>query len=449
MKWRQKMSVGIALGTILTFGYFFSLAAAAQELRQHTLANGLRIVLVENHWHSLVALEVCYGVGARNDPAGKQGLAHLLEHLTYQSLRSPHADEAILTERPRWARATTNHDTTCYSSQLLSAEIRKALAAEADRMATLDVSVKSLEHEKAIIIKERRQLVEGDTWRNLLEEVDGVAFRVHPYRFPTSGWPETLAQISLGDVHTHFTAYYSPANAVLVAVGSFHDQELLALIKDLFGQIPARPLPALPALVEPAQGSERHLLLAPLAAPRIVVAYHVPAFGSQDTAALEVVSALLAGGDQTRLPALLYPHKLAEDVGIEYSPLTSGPNLFYIKVALGPQVDFRLAGEALDDALWHLREDDLNPGELEQAKKRRLLDFYLDHSLRTQAAQLAQYGILSSLAHAQRYADAIRAVTAADVQRVIKAYLSPENRVVGMTGVGHQKGVHRRKGAAR
>lgn len=143
---------------------------------------------------------------------------------------------------------------------------------------------------------------------------------MHPYRFPTAGWPETLAQISLDDVRTHFAAYYSPANAVLVAVGDFRSQDLLALIEATFGQIPARPLPASPALVEPGQKGERRLLLAPQAAPRIVAAYHVPAFGNSENATLEVISALLAGSEQTRLPALLYPHQLAADVGVEYSP---------------------------------------------------------------------------------------------------------------------------------
>ncbi len=424
-------------------------APAAKGITQYTLANGLQVVQVEDHWHPLVALEVCYRVGARNDPPGKQGLAHLLEHLTYRSPGSPHAEEATPTERLTRAHAATNHDTTCYSSQFLSAEIGKALAAEAERMATLKVSAEDLEREKTIVVKERRQLVEGDTWRNLLEEVDNVAFRLHPYRFPASGWPETLAQITLDDVRTHFVAHYSPANAVLVAVGDFHGQELLVLIETTFGKIPARPLPAPSFFVEPPQGGERRLLLVPQGAPRLVAAYHIPAFSSQDTAALEVVSALLSGRDHARLPVLLYPHQLAADVGVEYSPLTQDPGLFYIKVALGPRVDFHLVGEAVDDVLLHLARDGLTPGELKEAKKCLLLDFYLDDSLSTRATRLAQYATLAALPQAQHYPDGIRAVTAEDVQRVVRTYFSPEDRVVGITGVAHQERVRRNKEEAR
>jgi len=316
-------------------------------------------------------------------------------------------------------------------------------------MATLQVNVEDLEHEKAIVTKERRQLVEGDTWRNLLEEVDSVAFRLHPYRFPASGWPETLQHITLDDVQRHFTAFYAPANAILVAVGDFHSSELLARIETHFGKIPARALPVQVPTVEPVQAGERRLLFAPWAAPRMVYAYHVPAFGSLDTSALEVVSTLLSGANTARLPTLLYPQDLVENDGIEYTPLTQDPSLFYIKVALGPQVNFRLTGEAIDDVLWHLREDGLHPGELEQAKKRLLLDFYLNRSLGTRAERLAQYGALAALPQAQRYTDNLRAVTAADVQRVVRSYFSPDNRVIGITGAAHQEGVPEHQGEAR
>ena len=295
VSWR-KMTLVIAMSA----GRALS-APLAEGMTQHTLANGLTVVLVEDHWHPIAALEVCYRIGSRSDPYGKQGLAHLLEHPTFPSPAFRHGGDTKPTALLGRAGATTNHDTTCYSQRLLSAEIERALAVEAERMTTLRVGPEDLAREKAIVLKERRQLVEGDTWRNVLEEVDSAAFRLHPYRFPTSGWPETLEHITLDDVQRHFAAYYAPADAVLVAVGDFHSQELLTFIEAQFGKIPARSLPAPSTVVEPAQGGERRLLFAPLAAPRIVSAYHVPALGSQDNAALTVLSAVLTGGEDTRL----------------------------------------------------------------------------------------------------------------------------------------------------
>src|SRR5581483_2227287 len=396
----RSTAFGVALAVLGSVGPVFA-APAPEGMRVHTLGNGLQVVLVEDYWHPLAALEVCYRAGSRYDPSGKQGLAHLLEHLTFRSLGFPPGEEARPEKTAGRAQATTTHDTTCYSHQLVRAQIKGALATEAARMARLQVHVEDLAHEKAIVARERGQLVEGDTWRNLLEEVDSLAFRLHPYRFPASGWPETLQQITLDDVRRHFTAYYAPANAVLVVVGDFHSPELLAVIETTFGRLPARPLPPPSVFVDPVPGGGRRLLLAPQATPRMVAAYHVPAFGSPENAALEVVSALLSGEASARLPALLYGHHLAEAVGVEYSPFDQDPGLLYVKVALGPRVNFRLTGEAVDDVLWHLREDGLQPGELERAKKRLLLDFYLNRSLGVRAQRLAQYSVLGALAHAQ------------------------------------------------
>jgi zinc protease len=422
-------------------------AALDKGMTEHTLDNGLTVVVVEDHWHPLVALEVCYRVGSRNDPLGKQGLSHLLEHLTFRRRGAPQTEGADSAERSGRAHATTNHDTTCYSSSIAQGELQDALAGEAARMTTLNVDVDDLTHEKAIVTKERRQLVEGDTWRNFLEEVDDAAYRLHPYRFPTSGWPETLAQITLDDVHAQFTTYYTPGNAVLVIVGDVQHQDLLPLIQQFFGAVPVRVRPTPARFVEPAQSGERRLLVAPHAAPRLVAAYHTPPFHHRDRPALEVVTAVLAGSDTARLPARLYAHDHAEDIGVEYNPLSYDAGLFYIKVALGPRVDFQLTREAIDDTLWHLREGGLSPDELDNAKKRLLLDFYREQGPSARASRLAQYVLLGALSEAQCYADDIQAVTTADVQRVIEHYFSLRNRVVAVTGMARQARERTRTGA--
>ncbi|MGE0681316.1 MAG: M16 family metallopeptidase [Candidatus Binatia bacterium] len=432
---------------VLFFGNIAAWAALDTGVTKHTLDNGLTVIVVEDHWHPLVALEVCYRVGARNDPPGKQGLSHVLEHLTFHGRGTSHAEGTAVAERNGRAYATTDHDTTCYSSSIVRDELEATLAGEAERMSTLQASAEDLAHEKTIVAGERQQLVEGDTWRNLLEEVDNAAYRLHPYRFPTSGWPETLAQITLDDVRAQFTMYYTPTNAVLVAVGDVRRQELLAMIQEFFAAIPARERPMSTRFVEPAQGGDRRLLLAPRAVPRLVAAYHTPPFSNPDRAALEVLTALLAGSDHARLPALLYTHDLAEDVGIEYNPLSHDPGLFYIKAALGPRIDFQLTGEAVDDVLWHLREDGLRAGELEEAKKHLFLNFYLERSLSTRATRLAHYALLEALPQGQCYVDEIQAVTAGDVQRVVDRYFSPRNRVLAVTGMAHQEQEREQTGA--
>ena len=174
--WFWGKGLVVALVIAMSAGRALS-ASPVEGLTQQTLANGLTVVLVEDHWHPIAALEVCYRIGSRADPYGKQGLAHLLEHLTFPSPALRHEGDTKPTALLGRAGATTNHDTTCYSHRLLSAEIERALAVEAERMATLRVEPEDLAREKTIVIKERCQLVEGDTWRNVLEEVDSAALR--------------------------------------------------------------------------------------------------------------------------------------------------------------------------------------------------------------------------------------------------------------------------------
>jgi zinc protease len=433
------------LAILLTGGS--ACAALDKGMTEHLLDNGLTVVVVEDHWHPLVALEVCYRVGARNDPPGKQGLSHLLEHLTFRGRGSPPAESTDGAERSGRAHATTSHDTTCYRSSIVRDDLKATLGGEAERMKKLDASGEDLEHEKTIVARERRQLVEGDTWRNFLEEVDNAAYRLHPYRFPTLGWPETLAQITLDDIRAQFTTYYTPANAVVVVVGDVRRQELLATIQEFFGAVPTRTRPAPPRFVEPAQSVERRLLMAPYAVPRLVAAYHTPPFSNPDRAALEVVTALLAGSSNARLPALLYAQDIAEDIRVEYDPYVLDPGLLYIKVDMGPRIDFQRTGEAVDDVLWRLREDGLAPGELDKAKKRLVLDFYLERGLSARATRLAQYVMLKALSQTRHYADEIQAVTTEDVQRVITAYCAPENRVIAVTGMAHQEQERKHTGA--
>ena len=413
--------------------------AVETELERHVLGNGLTVLLEEDHWHPIAAIAVCYRVGSRDDPYGKQGLAHLLEHLTFRSPRGKAGEARLVAGSAAHAFATTDHDTTCFRHRLLREELDDALSAEAERMRTLTVSDGDLERERQVVIRERWELVEGDTWRNLLEEVDALAFRVHPYRFPTSGWRETLLNITPGDVRRHFVKYYSPANAVLTVVGDFDRDHVLRVIGDEFGRIPRREPPEeRPVVPEPAFDRERRLLFEHRGRPRLVYAYHVPPSTGGDTAALEVLGALLAGSGPSLLGDVLYPD-LAESVEVQLSRFHHDAGLFYIKASLGPSPNFERTGRAMDLALRFLRRSGPEPFELELAKKRVLLDRSLSRSHEVRAEALAQYTLLSALPAAERRLEEIEAVTEEDVRRVVGAYFSDDNRVIGMTGFARSR----------
>lgn len=227
------------------------------------LRNGLTVILVEDHWHPAIAVEICYRVGSRDDPDGKQGLSLLLEHLTFGSppRAAPHRSASLRIRREGVCH--DEPDTTCYGYTVPRGEFESVLALEVRRMSAVNVTTEELDRAREIVARERAELIEGDTWRSVLEELDLVAFPVHPYRFPVSGWPETLRAIGVEAVRSHFESFYGPANAVIAVVGDFRTEEAATLIDRLFGSIKPRipPRSSLPA--DPSPIGERRMMLSP------------------------------------------------------------------------------------------------------------------------------------------------------------------------------------------
>ena len=453
MRWRECVAILLALiGCSFPQPGFDSRAPRAETavpvefgaegVTGHALRNGLTVVIEENHWHPIAALVVCYRLGSRDDPYGKQGLSHLLEHLTF---RTTDGDEAVAgDQRAPGARTghgsgTTGRDSTCFRHLVLRERVGEVLRREANRMRAIDIGEEDLEREREIVLRERRERGEGDTWQGLLEEVNATAFRLHPYRFPVSGWPETLRRVTLADVRRHFERFYAPANAILVLVGDIDRERALSLVDEEFGTIGRRePPPRRQPIPEPPPRGERRVSVAPHGLPRLVFAYHVPGFGREDPP-LEVLSALLAGAGPSLVGHLLYP-ELAEYVEVQHSRFRHEPGLFYIKAGLGAAGGFERTAKAIDRALLALRTNGPKPEDLALAKKRLILADQLGRSPADRAAELAHYAMLSVPARAGTYSAEIASVGEEDVRRVLRSYFVPENRVVGLTGTARARG---------
>ena len=415
------------------------------DVTRYRLANGLTAILVEDHWHPMVALEVCYRVGARSDPYGKQGLSHLLEHLTFASPSGTRGTGREATTFAAKAHATTERDSTCYGYTLPQQQLNDALSLEAKRMSVFEASDADLEREKTVVDREHGELVEGDTWRSLLLETDLAAFRLHPYRFPVQGWTETRAQIELSDLRRHFDAFYSPSNATVVVVGDFQRDEVLHALDRLYRPLPQREGAWEAVPIEPTTSGERRVIVSPRGRPRIVFAYRVPALSSGDGTVLRVLAALLVGVDDAIMADALYGEAAAEDLGIEYERPSRDADLFYLKVVPPHRnPDFARIIWLVDDVFEDINEHGPGPDSLEQAKKHLLVDRYVDQSISSRATTLARRETLGSDALTDRFIDEVRAVGVADVQRVVRRYFSPENRIVGISGSDHDS---RREGA--
>ena len=273
-----------------------ALTVAPLDFVDRTLANGLRVLLVEDHRVPSVSVNVGYRVGGKDDPAGRSGFAHLFEHLMFKGTANT-ATETIdrLTEDVGgYNNAFTTEDITNYYDVVPAHFCETILWAEADRLAGLLVNEANFHTERDVVIGEYDQRILAEPYGMLDELVNREAYTVHPYRLGVIGDPENLRAATLADVMQFHDTYYRPDNAVLVVVGDIDLDATSAWIDRYFGAI-ALPPGTVPrvGLVEPPQTTERRYTYraANVPLPALEYAYHIPAATDPDAPALDAISA--------------------------------------------------------------------------------------------------------------------------------------------------------------
>jgi zinc protease len=425
--------------TLLLFSFVFNLANATDQLevRDFTLKNGLRVLLLEDHRTHTVTLQVWYKVGSRNERFGKTGISHLLEHMMFRGSKKygPDAFSKIVEKNGGNDNAFTTEDYTMYFESMPSDKIDILIDLESDRMADLLIDQKLFDTEKNVVLEERRLRTEDNPVSDLLEQVEAVAFEAHPYHNPVIGWFSDIAQISRDDLDDHYKTYYTPNNAVLVVAGDFKTEELLPKIEKRFGKIRSGNAPPVTRSVEPKQRGERRVTLRrPAELPFVTVAYHTPNLASRDSYALDALTTILAEGDSSRLyNSLVYEKQIALSVEGDYSRLSADPNLIYFYVQVMPEAIPSDVENAIYDEIDRLKKEPIPQNELEKAKNQIESAFVFGQdSLFGRAYLLGQYEILDQLRMVRDYVSGIREVTADDVMNVASKYLSDDNRTVGI-----------------
>jgi zinc protease len=246
---------------------------------------------------------------------------------------------------------------------------------------------------------------------------------------------QDIARLTLDDLKRYYERFYSPANAVIVAVGDFKKDELLPAIERFFGPIPKVTPPEDRLYAEEAQHGERRIIVkkeAQLAS--VVMGYHVPNLRDPDSYALEVIAALLGSGESSRLQASLVREKqLALGVGAHHSLLSKDPSLFSIGADVLPGKEIESVEKAIDDEIGRLQREPVGERELQKAKNQLEAGFvFRQDSLFYQAMVLARHELVNGWRDVDKYLPAIRKVTALDIQRVARLYLSSDNRTVAI-----------------
>jgi len=408
-----------------------------ERVREKTLANGMKILLLEDHKAPVAVLQVWYRVGSRNEELGKTGLSHLLEHLMFKGTAKTGPEEysKIIQRNGGNDNAFTSNDNTTYFAQIASDRIGVVIDLEADRMRNLTFDDSQFTPEHQVVIEERRLRTEDNPVSELFEVIAAAAYTAHPYGWPIVGWMSDLRQATRDDALAYYRQHYTPANAFAIVIGDFSSDALLAQIESTFGAIENTPLPAPVRAVEPAQQGERRVTLRrPAQLPFIALAYHTPNLQSGDAAALEVMAAILSGGKSARLhKQLVYEKRIALDAGASYDFTSVDPGQFVLYAQPLPGKTVAILEKELLRELETLHARPVTEAELQTAKNGiEAAAVLAQDSNFYQGMLLGQYEMAGDWKRIDDYLPSVRAVSSADVQRVAGIYFKPENRTVGI-----------------
>jgi zinc protease len=419
-----------------------SAAPAAMRLpfQKHTLPNGLEVIVHEDHRTPVVAVNLWYHVGSKDEAAGKSGFAHLFEHMMFQGSRHVEAgmflrylDAVGATDR----NATTNTDRTTYFETVPRGRLELALWLESDRMAFLldRMDQKVFDNEREVVKNERRERYDNVPYGLVPQFVRAAIFPAgHPYRELTIGSPRDLDAATLADVRAFFRAYYVPNNATLVLAGDVDPTASLELVTRYFGPIPRGnppPTPPAPSAGQP-EGERRLRVEADVELPRLYVSWPSPGAFAEGDAELDALGRILANGRSSRLyQRLVHDMAVAQQVGVRQASAQLG-SIFEIVVTLKQGGQAAEALKAIDEELGRLRATEPSADELTRARARLVTRVvFANERVSYKANSLNAYNQLAGDAgFIERDLARFRGLTGQAVQRAVRAHLATERRVV-------------------
>jgi zinc protease len=402
------------------------------RMRSTVLENGLTVLTLEDRTTPVVSLQIWARVGSR-DEARYTGLAHLFEHMMFKGSKhiAPEQHARLIQARGGEVNAYTSNDFTVYFDDVTPETLPLAIALEGERIANLDISEKTLESERQVVLEERRLRTEDDPEGRAFEALMALAFTAHPYRTPVIGWRSDVEAATVDVCREFFDAYYAPNNLWIAIVGDFDTESALADVKRAFGGLErVDSIPRNPTREPEQRGERRQTVHADVRSALLAGAWHAPATGHPDAEALDVASQILSGGRSSRLyRRLVYEEQKALAAEGAYWELNDA-GIFYAFASVRPDAQVEEVERLFLAEIARLREQPVSAAELEKAK--RQLEVALVNGLATNhalasriARETASFGRVRPLE--ERLA-AIAKVTAEDVQRVAKTYLVDDKR---------------------
>jgi zinc protease len=414
-----------------------------RDVKRTVLPNGLTVLTKEVRGAPVVAVQVAYKIGSRNEAAGVNGIAHQLEHLLFKGTSNrPVQFGRLFGALGADFNAFTYYDQTDYHEVVEREKAGAALELEADRMANAIIDPAALESERNVVLSE----IEGnenDPAYRLERAVQGAAFPGSPYGLTVGGTAKDIKGFTAEQVKAYYQKYYSPEYATVVVVGDFNTAEIMAKIGETFGKLGkpgTKPVGTSVPLVKggneatlgkPAVGAPI-ILKEPGATPLLSAVYPLPNISSSDAPALKVLDYILLSGRTSKLYQALFESGLAADGGTAPYQFARG-GWYSINFTPTPDTDIAKLDAALLKVMADVRDNPVSAEEITRAKTKIGTSTLLDtRSLDAQATNLATDATTAGdYQFTDKFLAALQKVTPADVQRVAKKYLQDSSRTVG------------------
>jgi predicted Zn-dependent peptidase len=403
---------------------------------EHTLDNGLRVILSEDHSVPVVAVNVWYHVGSANEEKGRSGFAHMFEHMMFEGSKNIDKGEHFkyVSEAGGSMNGQTPEDYTTYFETLPSNRLNLGLWLESDRMRSLVITKEKFENQRATVKEERRQSIDNQPYGEAFLVSDTLGYDGWPYDHTVIGSMDDLDAAHVEDVQKFFNRYYCPANAVLVIVGDIEPKETMKMVQQYFGNIPAGQKSTFPTWDEKFnKGEVRKEVPSPKANVAAVFdTYLIPGHMHADTPAIELLSSILSDGETSRLYQRLVKDEEAAVAVFGFVDGRLGPGELRVIAAANAGTDIATCQKLIDEEIGKVVDKGVTKEELDRAKMKLRSTFINQReTVMNKAEEIHHYiRFHKDLSEINTDVESFMAVTPEDIQRVAKTYLGAANRTV-------------------
>jgi zinc protease len=415
---------------------------AGPQITDFRLANGMDVVVIPDHRAPVVTHMVWYRNGSADDPLGKSGIAHFLEHLMFKGTKNHKQGEfsEVVAELGGQENAFTSNDYTAYYQRVAKEHLATMMSFEADRMTNLVLTDEVVAPERDVVLEERRMRTDSDPSAQLNEAVQAALFTHHPYGKPIIGWMHEIEELGREDALTYYDRFYTPENAILIVAGDVTADEVRKLADETYGKIPARgEAPQRRRPREPDPRAERLVKLADekVEQPSHQRVYLVPSYTTAkpgEAEALELLGHLLGGGQTSLLyRKLVVEQKIAVMAGAYYMGTALDDTRFWVYAMPAPDVTLEALDEAVRGVIAEVAEQGVDADDLARAKTRLIADAV--YAQDSQAMLARWYGAAlttgTSVKDIREWPQRMDAVSSDAVREACRTWLDPKRAVTG------------------